>query len=270
MHMNPVSISISSFGADLVRQRGHTAFVSLVAAAGATRIELREELFTDELSTDNALPTLAKAIHDQGLQCLYSAPLELWLEGQSQPNPALADTLLRARACDAQWLKVSLGHFSPTCDFQALASCLAQHDVQLLVENDQTVQGGRIEPFCAFFSQVQALGLDIAMTFDVGNWQWQGQSALKAAEQLGGYVQYVHFKAVMGDAHTKLIARPPEPSDLETWQHLLSYLPAAVPRAIEYPLQGDDLLEVTRQQVALLARLAPSSTTLDKAVASHV
>ena len=36
------------------------------------------------------------------------------------------------------------------------------------------------------------------------------------------------------------------------WRTVLRALPAAVPRAIEYPLQGDDLLAVTRVQVALV------------------
>ena len=44
----PVSISLSSYGADLVRQRGQGSFIEVLASAGATRIELREELLTDE------------------------------------------------------------------------------------------------------------------------------------------------------------------------------------------------------------------------------
>jgi hypothetical protein len=42
MNMNPVSISLSSFGADAVRHQGQAAFVDLVAASGASRIELRD------------------------------------------------------------------------------------------------------------------------------------------------------------------------------------------------------------------------------------
>jgi hypothetical protein len=43
-----VSISLSSYGADLVRQRGQGSFIAILAAAGATRIEWREELLTFE------------------------------------------------------------------------------------------------------------------------------------------------------------------------------------------------------------------------------
>ncbi|WP_426139395.1 sugar phosphate isomerase/epimerase family protein [Pseudomonas sp. DWP3-1-2] len=265
MHVYPVSISLSSFGADLVRQRGQAAFIPLLAACDVARIELREELFTHE-----DLPSLAVAIQAQGLQCLYSAPLELWLSGNPRFNPELQATLVRANTCGAKWLKVSLGHFTPECDLQGLIDCLAEHDVQLLVENDQTAHGGIIAPFCDFFAGLQALKADIGMTFDVGNWQWQDENAISAAQQLGPYVQYVHFKAVTRNASGKWVATPPGEADLPVWRALLAYMPNAVPRAIEYPLQGDDLLEVTRRQVNTLAHLEPETQHQQREVLSHV
>ena len=100
----PVSISLSSYGADLVRQRGQGSFIEVLATAGATRIELREELLTDE---DPA--TFSHAVQQHGLECVYSSPIELWEAGQSRPNPQLLATLARAHAFGAKWLKVSLG-----------------------------------------------------------------------------------------------------------------------------------------------------------------
>jgi sugar phosphate isomerase/epimerase len=263
MSLFPVAISLGAFGADLVRQRGQGSFVPLLVAAGVARIELREELFTTE-----EFPTLAASIQDQGLECLYSAPLELWLEGNTQPNPALDKALQNATACGASLLKVSLGHFfgnkNPQgaeregSDVAALADRLARYDVHLLVENDQTVQGGRIEPFTQFFAQVEALQMPIGMTFDIGNWQWQEQSAISAATKLGRYVEYLHCKAVSRNAAGKLIAIPPAQTDLDLWEQLLKHMRNGIPRAVEYPLQGDDLLQVTREHVATLARLGQS------------
>lgn len=240
----PVSISLSSFGADLVRERGQASFIPLLVEAGVSRIELREELFVYD-----DFPALAWAIRANGLECLYSAPLELWLAGESQPNPELAPTLLRATACGAAWLKVSLGHFPEDADLAALASLLTLFNVHLLVENDQTLHGGCIEPFIQFFARAQALQISIGMTFDIGNWQWQAQSALSAAQQLGRYVEYVHCKAAARNAAGKLVATPPSSTDLHAWEQLFSYMPGGLPRAIEYPLQGNNLLAITRQQV---------------------
>ncbi|MEB0228689.1 TIM barrel protein [Pseudomonas sp. 10S4] len=253
MNKPPVSISLSSYGADLVRQLGQGSFVDVLAAAGATRIEWREELLTVEDPTQ-----LADATQAQGLESVYSSPTELWLAGQSKPNPELAITLQRAQTFGAKWLKVSLGYFTDNNDLQALARQLSQSPVQLLVENDQTLHGGRIEPFQRFFNEVEQHNLPIKMTFDIGNWQWQDQSAASAARLLGRHVGYVHCKAVVRRADGKLVAIPPGAADLHLWEQLLRHMAQGVMRAAEYPLQGDDLVQLTTEHVATLARLGQS------------
>ncbi|MGY2960610.1 sugar phosphate isomerase/epimerase [Pseudomonas sp. TE36184] len=250
MHEYPVSISLSSYGADLVRQQGQLSFVALLAAAGARRIEWREELLTIEQPAQ-----LARAAAEQGLECVFSSPLELWVAGRAQPNAELATTLDRAQAFGARWLKVSLGYFTDTNDLHSLHALLNRHPVKLLVENDQTLHGGRIEPLQRFFSEVERLGLPVKMTFDIGNWHWQDQSALTAARLLGRHVDYLHCKAVARRADGKLVALPPGATDLHLWEQLLGHMTQGITRAVEFPLQGDDLVEVTARQVATLALL---------------
>jgi sugar phosphate isomerase/epimerase len=253
MNKPDVSISLSSYGAELVRQRGQDAFIDVLAAAGANRIEWREELLTREDPAQLAEATLA-----QGLQSIYSSPTELWLAGQAQPNPELITALQQAEAFGSKWLKVSLGYFTDTNDLQALAERLKLSPVQLLVENDQTLHGGRIEPFQRFFAAVEQHNLPIKMTFDIGNWQWQDQSAASAARLLGRHVGYVHCKAVARRADGKLVAVPPAVSDLHLWEQLLRHMAQGVMRAAEYPLQGEDLVQLTTEHVAALARLGQS------------
>lgn len=250
MNKPPVSISLSSYGADLVRQRGQGSFIDVLAAAGATRIEWREELLTVE---DPA--QLADATQAQGLESVYSSPMELWLAGQSKPNPELISALQRAQAFGAKWLKVSLGYFTDNSDLQTLSRVLGKSAVQLLVENDQTLHGGRIEPFQRFFTEIEQHNLPVKMTFDIGNWHWQDQSAASAARLLGRHVGYVHCKAVSRRADGKLVAIPPAASDLHLWEQLLRHMAQGVMRAAEYPLQGDDLVQLTTEHVATLARL---------------
>jgi sugar phosphate isomerase/epimerase len=250
MNKPPVSISLSSYGADLVRQRGQGSFIDILAAAGATRIEWREELLTDEDPVQ-----LADATRAQNLESVYSSPMELWLAGQSKPNPELTGALQRAQAFGAKWLKVSLGYFTDNGDLQTLAQLLGKSAVQLLVENDQTLHGGRIEPFQRFFAAVEQHHLPIKMTFDIGNWHWQDQPAANAARLLGRHVGYVHCKAVSRRADGKLVAMPPTASDLQLWEQLLRHMAQGVMRAAEYPLQGEDLLQLTTEHVATLARL---------------
>ena len=256
----PVSISLSSYGADLVRQRGQGSFIELLASAGATRIELREELLTDE---DPAI--FSHTVQQHGLECVYSSPMELWEAGQSRPNPQLLATLARAHAFGAKWLKVSLGYFTEHCDLPNLTACLNQQPVQLLVENDQTSQGGRIEPMQRFFVLFYQQRAPISMTFDIGNWQWQDQSASTAARLLGRYVTYLHCKGVARRPDGKLIAIPPTATDLHMWRQLMSHMPHGLTRAVEYPLQGNDLDWLTQEHVAVLATLSHAQPEL-----SHV
>ena len=250
MHKYPVSISLSSYGADLVRQQGQLSFVEVLAAAGAQRIEWREELLTTEQPHE-----LAQAAADQGLECVFSSPLELWVAGRSQPNAELAVTLDRAQAFGARWLKVSLGYFTDTNDLDSLSALLNRHPVKLLVENDQTLHGGRIEPMQRFFNEIERLAVPVKMTFDIGNWQWQDQSATTAARLLGRHVDYLHCKAVARRADGKLVALPPGAADLHLWEQLLKHMTQGITRAVEFPLQGNDLVQVTTQQVATLAVL---------------
>jgi sugar phosphate isomerase/epimerase len=253
MNTPAVSISLSSYGADFVRQRGQGSFIEILAAAGASRIEWREELLTNEVPA-----LLAIASRAEGLESVYSSPIELWLAGQPKPNPELIAALQRALAFGAKWLKVSLGYFTGNSDLQTLARLLSESAVQLLVENDQTLHGGRIEPFQRFFAQVEQHSLPIRMTFDIGNWHWQDQSPTSAARLLGRHVDYVHCKAVTRRADGKLVAMPPAASDLQQWEHLLRHMAQGVMRAAEYPLQGDDLVQLTREHVAALAHLGQS------------
>lgn len=253
MTLYPVSISLGSYGADYVRARGQASFIPLLAAAGVRYIELREEL-----GLPDAAATAAQ-ISDAGLTCVYSSPLEIWQLDQAEPNPALAVALQQAQLYGAVWLKVSLGYFSPLADVAALKPLLRDTPVRLLVENDQTAQGGRIAPLVQFFDKAGALDVPVGMTFDAGNWHWQNESAFAAALELGHEVQYLHCKGVQR-RDGKLHAVPPTAQDLQLWQQLLARMPTGIVRAVEFPLQGDDLQALTAQYRDTLSRLGQPTT----------
>jgi len=230
-----IAITTSAFGADGVRTQGQAAWLDLIAAAGASHVEIRAELFTDAPD----FTALGAAIKAAGLGCVYSVPLELWPEAGAALSPRLPTSLAEARQLGADTLKVSL------------AEQLVGDGPQLLVENDQTAQGGRVEPLRAFIQAARAKGLPVGLTFDVGNWRWQDEDPLQAARLLGRDVRYLHCKAVRRRAGG-LHAVPPEAADLLAWQSLMVHFPTGLRRAIEFPLMGADLLAETRRQVAAL------------------
>ncbi|WP_295463653.1 TIM barrel protein [uncultured Pseudomonas sp.] len=242
-----IAITTSAFGADVVRPQGQAAWLDLIAAAGASHVEIRAELFDGEPDFD----ALRDAIAAAGLGCVYSVPLELWPTAGGALSPRLFTALDEARRLGADTLKVSLGHYRPAADLTALSALLADEGPQLLVENDQTVQGGRLEPLRAFIQAARAAQLPVGLTFDIGNWRWQNEDPLQAARLLGADVRYLHCKAVRRRAGG-LHAVHPEAADLLAWQGLMGYFPAGLRRAIEFPLMGADLLAEARRQVATL------------------
>ena len=242
-----IMVVTAAYGHDQVRAAGgQTAMLPIIAEAGADGVEIRRELLTDvELKT---LSTMASAIEIFGLLACYSAPEPLFLEDGSL-NPRLPELLEEAQALQALWLKVSLGHFSHTEQFDVLRQWLDNSGMELVVENDQT-DCGRLQPMQRFNEACQAQNLPISLTFDMGNWLWVGDSPEQAAQKLASTIGYIHVKAAV--AHRDSYRAVPPDAAEPRWLALLKTLPDDVPRGIEFPLEGQDLTAVTRHYVELL------------------
>jgi sugar phosphate isomerase/epimerase len=243
-----VLISLSSFGAAEVGRHGQLWCTRLALEAGADSVEVRGELLRDAAAE---LPALA------GLASVYSSPEGLWADDGALDEGALARGLAAASVLRAHRLKMSIGGYGSGSQ-RSLARLKELLDdrafeVELLIENDQTAKAGTLPALQAFFGAADAAGLDLGMTFDMGNWHWLGECPLAAAEALGPRVRYVHCKGVQR-LPAKWVAVPLAES-LAPWRAVLRALPADVPHAIEYPLVGDDLLAVTREQVAQIRSL---------------
>lgn len=241
-----VLVSLSSFGAAEVGRHGQLWCTRLALEAGADSVEVRGELLHEAAAE---LPALA------GLASVYSSPEGLWADDGALDEGALARGLAAAGVLRAQRLKMSIGGYGAGSEgsLARLKGLLDDQAVELLIENDQTAKAGTLPALQAFFGAADAAGLDLGMTFDMGNWHWLGECPLAAAEALAPRVRYVHCKGVQR-LPSKWVAVPLAES-LAPWRAVLRALPADVPHAIEYPLAGDDLLAVTREQVAQIRSL---------------
>lgn len=267
----PVVICSSAFGADRVHRQGQRHCAAVAAAAGAAGIEIRAEMMSPG---DYPLATLGADIAAHGLFCVYSSLAPLFAHGRL--NAMLAAELTIATALGARLIKVPLGQLPPERDaldaaLGALGELLGAHRLQLAIENDQTLDGGRIAPLKRCLEACRALELPVAMTFDVGNWRWTDSDPREAARALGAFVAYVHCKGVE-QRDDRLVARPPDARDLDEWRLLWSHFaPAqaaqadrhALPRAIEFPLEAEDdaaLIDHAKRQVARLGALGRPMT----------
>jgi sugar phosphate isomerase/epimerase len=247
----PLLVSLSSYGAAEVRRHGQAGFVRLAAEAGADGVEVRGELLAGGASE---LAEIASA--SAGLQCVYSSPEGLWDAQGRLDAGALERALVAARDLGAPRLKMSIGGYSreSAASLPALQASLQAAGTELLIENDQTPAAGTLTALERFDADLRDQRLALGMTFDMGNWHWQGECPLQAARTLAPRVRYVHCKGVQREPR-RWIAVPLAESSAP-WRAILRAMPRGVPWAIEYPLVGDDLRAVTREQLALLRRAA--------------
>ncbi|SDG45674.1 Xylose isomerase-like TIM barrel [Onishia taeanensis] len=252
-----VLVAASAFGHALIAEHGQAAILPWLKAAGANGVEVRRELLPEGFDDFEAL---GEACAEQSLGLIYSAADALW-HGDSLA-PGLMTRLEESRRLGAAAVKFSLGQYasdaspSPRADaWQRLNQQLEQPKTPLLlVENDQTQDGGTIAPLAATLADAEAAGCPLYMTFDIGNWHWVGADPLAAAERLGPYVRYLHCKGVVfgqGRPHASV----PDAEELKGWQGLMAHFPQGVTRAIEYPLQSPQLQDFTRGQLNRLRAL---------------
>ncbi|MFZ3390800.1 MULTISPECIES: sugar phosphate isomerase/epimerase family protein [Buttiauxella] len=242
-----IIVVTAAYGHDRIAALGgQQALLPIIAGAGADGVEIRRELLSN--TQLDALPELAQQIAGHRLEACYSAPEPLFAE-DGKLNPLIPSLLLEAHQLNASWLKLSLGHFRGSSQFSVLQQWLAQSNVPLVVENDQTLCG-KLVPMQRFQAACKVLNLPVTLTFDMANWLWVDESPEAAARVLASSVSYIHVKAaVPHHYHYRAIAL----DDAEPrWLELLNNLPADAPRGIEFPLEGRDLTAVTRHYVNLL------------------
>ena len=250
---NTLLISLSSFGAAEVRRHGQLWFTRLAHAAGADGVEVRGELLTKPRAE---LADIADAARELSLELVYSSPQGLWNADGELDGNALDDALRSSALLGAPRMKMSIGGYRgqswPT--LATLKRRLQEENMDLVIENDQTAAAGTLSAIRDFLDAAGNADLHLGMTFDMGNWHWTGECPLQAAQHCAPQVSYVHCKGVQRQPQ-RWVAVPLAES-AAPWRAVLRELPADVPWAIEYPLQGDDLEAVTRREVAALRALA--------------
>ncbi|WP_158782420.1 sugar phosphate isomerase/epimerase [Pantoea sp. BAV 3049] len=242
-----VIVVTAAYGRDRIKAMGgQQAVLPVIAAAGADGVEIRRELFSP--AEFDGLPALGQAISAARLIAFYSVPEALFTD-EGSLNPNIDQHVAEAQQLNAQLLKYSLGHYQHGADYSQLREKLSGLPVHLVVENDQT-DCGRLSALDSYFHDCGEARAGNGMTFDMGNWLWVGDDPLQAAERLSRFVSYVHVKAAAPAENGWRAVALDEASNL--WRETLSLLPAGVPRGIEFPLEGDDLIAVTRHYVDLL------------------
>lgn len=249
--MAPIVISLSSFGATEVNRHGQAWFVNVVRNAGADGVEIRSELLS---RPNDELPLIARQC--EGLKTIYSCADPLFTAQGEFADAALDLAIHCAGAIRAEIIKFSIGGAANASQEQMrkLADRLHGSALPVLIENDQSNAAGSIFQLKRFFRKASDCGLDLGMTFDIGNWHWAGECPKLASAAFLDRIQYVHTKGVLKQA-TRWVAVPIADSQAP-WKSILDAMPANCPWAVEFPLVGDDLVGVTHREIIRLKEIS--------------
>lgn len=205
----------------------HAQLFPLVQSVGADGAEIRKERLKEKDFPLNASKT-----------DVYSAPMELFAEDGSL-NPEMFPLAKEFGRSGAGALKVALGYFIPhVFEIVRLKEWLTHvpSTAKLLVENDQTLHGGKIAHLKAFFESVFPYDMPVGMTFDAGNWVFTGEDVHEAVKKLGRYVAYVHLKEVETEGG-HIITKAPSMDSKSVCSMILRALPKNCPVGLEFPMQ---------------------------------
>ncbi|WNB91161.1 TIM barrel protein [Bacillus sp. NEB1478] len=253
--MKTVVVTMNSFRIDEVQKYGQGEFINLIAKAGAKGAEIRRELFVDQTLP---LKELGDQIKAAQLFSIFSAPVELYNKAGNLDEKSIKLIVLEAVTLGSKIVKFSLGHYtserSNVHNLKKLLHSLEieKHNLQVTIENDQTMHGGNLERISQFLKETAKHDVPVKMTFDIGNWLYTGEKVWSAAKRLSPYVIYVHCKHVERFGN-ELVTLPLPVAESADWRKLIALFADGSPYAIEFPLRGEDLMETTKQYTLLLA-----------------
>ncbi|WP_312096719.1 hypothetical protein [Niallia sp.] len=235
--MSDIYIPLNSFFAEKITMKELLQAISIVGKSKASGIEIRRELLKEE-DLLSVLRNIQPILHKANLTTVYSAPMPVWNSEGLVNEQGLHDIFEESNCLAAKWVKLPLGHYQEKkSDLQALEKILKKYPtISLLVENDQTMEGGKIQPLASFFENTSKFETPVKMTFDIGNWTIQKEDAYEAFQIFQPYIFYFHLKHVY--KQDNLFFTVPLPLDQNTyWRKMEHWIPSSIPRALEFSLE---------------------------------
>ncbi|MGD6795042.1 sugar phosphate isomerase/epimerase family protein [Metabacillus indicus] len=235
-----IIVPMNVFNRKEVLDKGQLNFIRTAAAAGADGIEIRRELLT----ANDSFSHLKEELTRLAMFTVYSAPSEVWGKGGTINSSELTKVFEEARSIGAKWLKLPLGHYvQGVSDPAELDLFLKEYKgLQLLIENDQTPHGGKIEHLADFFESASKIEIPVRMTFDIGNWHFTGVKPESAFSRLREYISYLHLKEVAlrdGELHPAELSAAKHAG----WRMFQNRTGKSVPVALEFPIQPHERLK---------------------------
>lgn len=220
----------------------------LVNSLGISKIEIRREWIVD---FQNEMEQMVVEANKYNLQLFYSVPVTLFSEKIFDSSKVLA-CLDEAEHMQMKMVKFTIGDFDASNleEIKTLKTSLQNRNMVITVENDQTLQSGKVVALKEFLDCCKEYEVPIYCTYDIGNWCWVNENPVSNTSQLAEYVKYIHLKDVLYENKEPVVQFLGHGQ--VDWRTVLSMLPHNVPLGIEYPC-GPRPLEVLHDAIEKLA-----------------
>ena len=241
--MTTIGINTLVYLDDLKAGVPQSQILSTIAKHGVTLAEVRREY----IDGPDEIAAIAKATKDNGLTLFYSVPELITINGKA--NPDLETYLDEATRLGAANVKLNQGDVKDV-DASVLAAidqAAAAHHVNITIENDQTPENGTFACTEASLKHIKEAGSAIGYTFDLGNWFWRDEDAVKAFDALQQSITFFHLKNVNGAAKREELSTTLLADGVIDWKSLVSRLDDSVPVLLEYPAPAQEVENELRQ-----------------------
>lgn len=208
-------------------------------------IEVRGEMFSENPETRREEFQAYREIADEEDWDLYISYPELFFDINGV-RPEIEDFLKESNTFGCKSAKFYAGNVEGilNTNIEAFQEMLSQYNVQLTIENAQTVENGTLENMLLSLDNVRTQNLPFGFTFDLGNWIVMDENPKSAYDATKDFITVFHLKNMNLDKEYTLLENGAA--------NLKDYTQLDVPYILEYPMTWDVLLselEILRTQL---------------------
>ncbi len=220
--------------------------VDRIKKLGADGIEVRREYFKN---FNEEIVQVGERAKELGLIVNYSVPDVVFTE-DGKINEKLLGYFNEGEILGISKIKFNTGSFNKfNGNLKEELSKFPLNEIQMNVENDQTILSGTVEPIKTFLNAVHNAGyINVGYVYDLGNWAFTHGDAVASADALYDVTDYIHLKNTIVDGG-ELSTSDDLDEGIYDWRNILNHLPHDVSFALEYPMDTEKQIE---QQIQLL------------------
>jgi len=236
--------------ADLIKDgMKQSDILEIIHDMGITNVEIRREFIKD---FDKELATIRKKAEKLQMGIYYAVPERLYANRELQFKK-IETYFKEAYLLGCSRVKMIVGPYGTVkpIDVIKMNELCEKYFIRLTVENDQTREDGRVEKLKRFVEEYRQEGGKISVTFDIGNWVWQGEDPAENASKIKNFVSYVQLKDVKGKINPKTVLL--NEGDID-WKNIFPLLPRNLPVALEYSC-GSNPAKQLREEITKMKDL---------------